>query len=54
VGGVPQTDATFDNEIVDRMGREFYDEVFHPAILQAYRDGKRYEDIRDTIRKDWK
>jgi hypothetical protein len=54
LGGVPQTDATFDKEIIDRMGREFYEDVFHPAIAQAYREGKRYEDIRDVIRKEWK
>jgi hypothetical protein len=54
VGGVPQTDATFDQEIIDRMGRDFYQDVFHPAIAQAYREGKRYEDIRDVIRKAWK
>lgn len=53
-GGVPQTDAVFDHEIIDRMGADFYREVFHPAIEQAFCDGKRYQDIRDTIRKDWK
>lgn len=53
-GGVPQTDVTFDHEIIDRMGRDFYHDVFHPAIVQAHHDGKRYEDIRDVIRKDWK
>lgn len=54
VGGVQQTDQTFEKEIVDRMGREFYDRVFHPAVEQAVREGKRYEDIRDEIRKGWK
>jgi hypothetical protein len=54
VGGVPQTDETFDKEIVDRMGREFYQEVFHPAIKQAFKEGRRYEGIRDSIRKGWK
>lgn len=54
VGGEVQTGETFDKEIVNRMGREFYDDVFHPAVVQAVNDGKRYEDIRDTIRKDWK
>lgn len=53
-GGVPQTDATFDHEIIDRMGSDFYHDVFHPAIVQAHRDGKRYEEIRDVIRKEWK
>jgi hypothetical protein len=54
VGGELQTDATFEKEIVDRMGREFYNDVFHPAIVQAFKEGKRYEEIRDSIRKDWK
>lgn len=54
VGGEKQTDVTFQKEIVDRMGHEFYSTVFHPAIRQAFQDGKRYEEIRDSIRKDWK
>ena len=54
VGGEPQTDKTFDKEIVERMGKDFYQEVFHPAIEQSFKEGKRYEDIRDSIRKDWK
>jgi hypothetical protein len=54
VGGELQTDQTFQREIVDRMGRDFYEQVFHPAIEEAVAEGKRYEDIRDQIRKDWK
>lgn len=54
VGGQVQTGETFQKEIVDRMGKDFYDQVFHPAIEQAVAEGKRYEDIRDQIRKDWK
>ncbi|HZU14251.1 MAG TPA: hypothetical protein VFB58_15530 [Chloroflexota bacterium] len=54
IGGVPQTDQTFDREIIDRMGPEFYRQVFHPAIAEAARNGKRYEDIRDEIRAPWK
>jgi hypothetical protein len=54
IGGEVQTGDTFDREIIDRMGREFYDDVFHPAILQAVHDGNRYEDIRDVLRKEWK
>jgi hypothetical protein len=53
-GGVPQTDRTFDEEIVERMGAAFYHQVFHPAIAQAFREGKRYEEIRDSIRAGWK
>jgi hypothetical protein len=53
-GGVPQTDRTFDKEIVERMGPDFYGEVFRPAIERAFREGKKYEEIRDTIRKGWK
>jgi hypothetical protein len=52
--GEPQTDALFDQEIVGRMGPEFYREVFAPAIARAFAEGKRYEAIRDVIRKEWK
>ena len=54
VGGEEQTDRTFDREIVERMGRDFYAEVFRPAIAAAFKEGKRYEEIRDSIRKGWK
>ncbi len=49
-----QTDQVFDIDIVLRMGREFYLEVFVPAIEKARADGEKYEDMRDEIRKDWK
>lgn len=52
--GVLQTDETFDHEIIDRMGPEFYDVVFAPAIQEALSIGRKYEQFRDTIRKDWK
>jgi hypothetical protein len=54
VGGELQTDETFDSEIVDRMGGRFYDAVFAPAIKAAVESGQKYEDIRDSIRADWK
>jgi hypothetical protein len=52
--GELQTDETFDREIIDRMGPEFYEVVFQPAIRDALAEGRKYEQIRDTIRKDWK
>ena len=52
--GEIQSDETFDREVVDRMGPEFYDVVFQPAIREALAAGRKYEQIRDTIRKDWK
>jgi hypothetical protein len=52
--GEPQTDALFEKEIVDRMGRAFYGRVFAPAIEDARKSGKSYESIRDAIRKSWK
>ena len=52
--GEIQTDETFDREIVDRMGPEFYEVVFQPAIREALAAGRKYEQIRDTIRKNWK
>ena len=52
--GEQQTDETFDHDVIDRMGPEFYDVVFAPAIREALAAGRKYEQIRDTIRKDWK
>jgi hypothetical protein len=49
-----QTDRTFDQEIIDRMGATFYDRVFAPAVRAAVEGGARYEEFRDTIRADWK
>jgi len=52
--GELQTDETFDHDIIDRMGPEFYDTVFSPAIQEALAEGRKYEQFRDTIRKGWK
>jgi hypothetical protein len=54
LSGIPQTDKLFDREIVDRMGDDFYREVFAPAIRTAREKGKPYESIRDSIRRRWK
>jgi len=54
VGDELQTDATFDHDIIDRMGEPFYDAVFVPAIAEARERGESYEEIRDDIRKEWK
>ena len=54
VGDELQTDETFDHDIIDRMGARFYDDVFVPAITEAREEGKKYETIRDTIRRGWK
>ena len=43
----------FEQKIIERMGREFYTEVFQPAIQNAWDGGQHYEDIRDTLRKQW-
>jgi hypothetical protein len=54
LGDELQTDETFDHDIIDRMGRDFYYDVFVPAIIEARAHGESYEDIRDSIRKPWK
>jgi hypothetical protein len=51
--GQPQTDERFDQEVVNRMGADFYRHVFAPAIAEARRAGEPYEAIRDRIRRDW-
>ena len=43
----------FKQKLIERMGREFYTEVFQPAIQNAWDAGLRYEDIRDTLRNQW-
>jgi hypothetical protein len=43
----------FEQKIVERMDRDFYREVFQPAIQKAWDAGKDYEDIRDTLRSEW-
>ena len=53
LGDEPQTDALFDREIVQRMGADFYSQVFAPAIAAAVAQDQRYERIRDSIRRDW-
>ena len=54
LSGLSQTDKLFEKEIVNRMGKDFYQKVFSPAIRRAYQEGKRYVEIRDRIRADWK
>ncbi len=49
----PQTDEMFEKEIIARMGPEFYDKVFEPAIHEAIEAGKSYNSIRDVIRREW-
>jgi len=53
LSGVEQTDLLFDKQIVARMGRSFYEKVFRPAVGAAFKSGKSYKEIRDSIRKDW-
>jgi hypothetical protein len=54
LGGEEQTDEMFEKEIVNRMGRQFYNTVFVPAIEEAIAQGKSYTSIRDMIRREWK
>ncbi len=49
-----QTGELFDRDIVDRMGPDFYKDVFAPTVARHFEAGDRYEAIRDSIRKNWK
>lgn len=51
--GKPQTGELFDHQIVDRMGRDFYRQVFSPAVLAAIVHHEPYQDIRDRLRAPW-
>jgi hypothetical protein len=54
LSGVEQTDDVFDHDIIRRMGERFYEDVFAPTIQDAFRQGKTYKQIRDSIRKPWR
>jgi hypothetical protein len=54
LSGQPQTDRLFDHQIVERMGKDFYKEVFVPTIRHEREVGHSYESIRDRIRRRWK
>jgi hypothetical protein len=54
LSGESQTDKLFDHEIVDRMGRAFYEQVFAPAVREARASGQTYEAMRDRLRRRWK
>ena len=43
----------FTQKIVERMGKTFYRRVFQPALRRAWREGKKYEEIRDQLRVEW-
>jgi len=53
LSGKEQNDRVFDEEIIDRMGEMFYEQVFAPAIELARKKGEKYMDVRDSIREDW-
>ncbi len=54
LGDEEQTDELFQKEVVNRMGSQFYNTVFAPAIEDAIAQGKSYTSIRDAIRREWK
>ena len=45
--------AEFADKIVARMGKSFYRHIFQPAVRRAWKDGQRYEQIRDALRVPW-
>lgn len=51
--GEAQTGALFDREIVARMGKDFYRQVFSPAVFQAVERKESYQAIRDRLRVPW-
>jgi hypothetical protein len=53
LGGEPQTAQLFDREIIERIGEEFYLQVFSPAVAKAIEEHERYEDFRDSLRVPW-
>jgi hypothetical protein len=35
------------------MGKSFYRRVFQPTLRRVWREGKKYEEIRDQLRVEW-
>ena len=54
LSGERQTDKLFDHEIVERMGAEFYRDIFKPAVRAARAQGQSHKAIRDRLRRRWK
>ncbi len=54
LSGEPQTDRLFDHQIVERMGADFYKDVFVPAIRHERELSHSYESMRDRLRRRWK
>ena len=54
LGGEPVTDGDFEREIIERMGRVFYEQVFVPEIAELIEQGKGYTDFRDRVRAECK
>ena len=48
----PQTAEMFDRSIVERMGEDFYKEVFSPKIASLLEEGLGYMDFRDSVREE--
>jgi len=47
---VPQTDRLFDQEVIDRMGRDFYYMVFSPTVRYRFLAKREtYMDMRDGL-----
>ena len=54
LGGESQTDKLFDHKILERMGRDFHEQVFAPAVREAHATGQTYEAAWDRLRRRWK
>lgn len=50
LNNVPQTDLMFDKEIIERMGKEFYEQTFQPMVRDNLSQGFEYRQFRDTLR----
>ena len=43
---IPQTDKLFDKDIIDRLGRDVYENVLVKGVRAAMKVGLKYNDIR--------
>jgi hypothetical protein len=52
--GEPQTGLVFAAEVIERRGRDFYEQVCSRSNRDALQNGQDYVDKRDEIRNEWK
>jgi len=52
LSGIDQTDKVYDKNIIQRMGEDFYEQVFLPKLKSLVEAGLSYKEYRDSAREE--